>query len=181
MIKKAASGHNESFESLVKAYKGYVFAIILTFIRENEEAENVSQEVFLQIYISLPKFQEDNFKAWISRIATNKSIDYLRKKRSRIQESKLEDIQEIVIKEDVRQVTNPESLLIDKEKSEEIRREIEKLPQIYAHTIRKFYLEEKSYEEIALEDKVPIKTVESRIYRGRLLLKKKWRDKDGSL
>lgn len=181
MIKKAARGHNESFESLVNAYKGYIFAIILTFIKENEEAENVSQEVFLQIYISLPKFQEDNFKAWISRIATNKSIDYLRKKRSRIKESKLEALEVMDIKEDIRQVTNPESLLINKEKKEEIRSEIEKLPQIYAQTIRKFYLEEKSYEEIALEENIPIKTVESRIYRGRILLKKKWRDRDGSL
>lgn len=176
LIEKASKGDKESFEKIINIYKNYVFAIILNFIKDSEEAQNIAQEVFLQIYISLPKFQEDNFKAWISRITTNKAIDLLRKKRSRVKESQIDELENTSMKTSSYDSYGPESLLIDKENREEIRMEIDSLPEIYRDTVIRFYFEEKSYEEIALEDKVAIKTVESRLYRGRLLLKKNWRD-----
>ncbi|MGO1470343.1 MAG: RNA polymerase sigma factor [Tissierella sp.] len=181
LIEKACKGDKRSFERIINLYKNYIFAIILSFIKNYEEAENISQEVFLQIYISLPKFQEDNFKAWISRIATNKSIDYLRKKRSRVKEEKIDYIESIDINPRLENIKGPESLLLDKEKKEDIKKQIDSLPTIYKKTIIKFYLEEKSYKEIAREEDLPIKTIESRLYRGRQILKKNWRKKDDSL
>ncbi|OLS03471.1 RNA polymerase sigma factor [Tissierella creatinophila] len=176
LIEKASKGEKESFEKIINIYKNYVFAIILNFIKDSEEVQNISQEVFLQIYISLPKFKEDNFKAWISRITTNKAIDYLRKKRARVKESQIDELENIDIKFLSVDRNEPESLFIDKENREEIKKKIDSLPEIYRSTIIKFYLEEKSYEEIALEDNVAIKTVESRLYRARLILKENWRD-----
>lgn len=179
LIKKATSGDKASFEKIINTYKNYVFAIILNFIKDNEEAQNIAQEVFLQIYISLPKFEEDNFKAWLSRITTNKSIDYLRKKRSRVKEVEIDNIENLDIYFN-QNIDGPESLLMDKENKEDIRLEIERLPEIYKETIIKFYFQEKSYEEIAIDEGVSKKTIESRLYRGRLLLKKNWRDENGS-
>lgn len=176
LIEKASKGEKESFEKIINIYKNYVFAIILNFIKDSEEVQNISQEVFLQVYISLPKFKEDNFKAWISRITTNKAIDYLRKKRVRVKESQIDELENIDIKFLLVDRNGPESIFIDKENREEIKKKIDALPEIYRATIIKFYLEEKSYEEIALEDNVAIKTVESRLYRARLILKENWRD-----
>ena len=181
LIEKASRGDKESFERIINTYKNYVFAIILNFIKDNEEAQNISQEVFLQVYVSLPNFKEDNFKAWISRITTNKSIDYLRRKRSRVKEVEIEKLEGLDLSYERKQDDQPELLLINKENKEEIKREIENLPEIYRESINKFYFEEKSYEQIALDQGVSKKTIESRLYRARLLLKKNWRDRDDSL
>lgn len=180
LIEKASQGDKECFEKIINLYKNYIFAIILNFIKDNKEAENMAQEVFLQIFISLPKFQEDNFKGWISRIASNKSIDYMRKKRSRVKEVGIEDLEIIDIINKNKDRNNPETIFIKKESSQKTKKEIEALPRIYKDTIRKFYLEEMTYEEIAIEQKVSKKTVESRLYRGRILLKENWRDEDES-
>ncbi|MBC8590028.1 RNA polymerase sigma factor [Wansuia hejianensis] len=177
LIKKAVEGDEDSFAKLIEIYKNYVFAIILNFIKDYTEVENVAQEVFLQTYISLPKYENDNFKGWISRIATNKSIDWLRKKRSKFKEETMEVLEEVV---DVWSISNkdtPESWIIEKENKEDINKILNLLPQIYIDVIRKFYFEEKSYDEIAKEEGVTIKTIESRLYRGRKILREKWRER----
>ena len=69
LIKKILSGDDNAFSQVVDEYKNYVFAIILNFIKDYDEVENVAQEVFLQVYISLPDFKIENFKGWIGRIA----------------------------------------------------------------------------------------------------------------
>ncbi|NLY86225.1 MAG: hypothetical protein GX077_07725 [Tissierellia bacterium] len=83
LIKRVLAGEKAAFEKIVEKYKGYVFAIIFNFIKDYDEAENIAQEVFLQIYISLPEFKFDNFKGWISRVTANKAIDWKRKKKSK--------------------------------------------------------------------------------------------------
>ncbi|HHU30868.1 MAG TPA: RNA polymerase sigma factor, partial [Firmicutes bacterium] len=52
LIKRAAAGDKEAFEQLVDKYKGYVFAIILNLTKDDFHAENIAQEVFLQVYLS---------------------------------------------------------------------------------------------------------------------------------
>ena len=84
LIERAKEGNEEAFSDLIGIYKNYIFAIILNFIKDYDEVENIAQEVCLQLYVSLPKYDQQNFKAWLGRIATNKSIDWLRKKRPNI-------------------------------------------------------------------------------------------------
>ncbi len=181
LIKKAKDGDSIAFEDIVDKYKNYVFAIILNFIKDNQEAENVLQEAFLQIYLSLPKYKDDNFKGWIGRISANKSIDYIRKKKAKFKEEVFENSEFLI--DNTRQVdfSTPEEILIEKEKTEEISKFCSSIPKIYEDTIRKFYLEGKSYEEIAFEEQVTVKTVASRIYRGKNMLKEKWSEKDETL
>ena len=80
LIERAKLKDEESFKILIDKYKNYVFAIILSKVSDYQEAENISQEVFIQIFLSLDSYKDDNFKAWIGRISFNKTIDYLRKK-----------------------------------------------------------------------------------------------------
>ena len=179
LIEKAASGDEDSFSNLINIYKNYVFAIILNFIKDNHEAENVAQEVFLQIYVSLPKYDQDNFKGWIGRIASNKSIDWLRKKKAKFKEETLED--ELIERVEVNQRDSPEIHLVEKEQQEELRKALNSIPEIYRITLEKFYFQEKSYEIIAKEEEVTIKTIASRLYRAKILLKEKWRDENEAL
>ncbi len=181
LIEKAKSGDKDSFEKIVALYKNYVFAIILNFIKDYNEVENVAQEVFLQIYISLPEYKADNFKAWISRITSNKSIDWIRKKKSKFKEETMDKSEYLIDFINIEKEKTPEDILLDKERSGEISKICKSISPIYEDVIKKFYLEGKSYEEIAEEENVTVKTIASRLYRGRNMLKEKWRGKDETL
>lgn len=179
LIEKAKSGHEDSFSQLIDIYKNYIFAIILNFIKDYNEVENIAQEVSLQIYVSLPNYNQENFKGWIGRIATNKSIDWLRKKKAKFKDQALEDDQ--IERIAVETKDNPEAILVEKEQREELFKALNSIPDIYRLALEKFYFEEKSYEEIANEEGVTTKTVASRLYRAKILLKEKWREKDETL
>ncbi|NLY42521.1 MAG: sigma-70 family RNA polymerase sigma factor [Clostridiaceae bacterium] len=172
LIKKAALGDEEAFSKLIENYKNYVFAIILNFVRDYDEVENIAQEVFIQVYVSLPGYDHDNFKGWIGRIAANKSIDFLRRKKSK---HKLEDRLTEEMEED--QSDSPEYQLIQKEKHDELLRAINSIPEIYRNTLTKFYFQQKSYEAIAQEENITVKTVASRLYRAKIMIREKWRDR----
>ena len=179
LIEKAVSGDEESFSQIIDIYKNYVFAIILNFIKDYNEVENVAQDVFLQVYVSLPKYDQNNFKGWIGRIATNKSIDWIRKKKAKFKEETLEEGLVDIIGADKRD--NPEELLLEKENQEELLKVLISIPEIYRITLEKFYFQEKSYEIIAREEGVTTKTIASRLYRAKILLKEKWREEDEAL
>lgn len=181
LIKQTLLGNEDAFAKIVDRYKGYIFAIILNFIKDHDEAENVAQEVFLQIYISLPKFKMENFKGWIGRIAANKSIDWKRKKANKYVEETMENAEDIMDQQEVCYYETPEAMLIQKENKERIHSLCRSIPSIYENAIIKFYFQEKSYEEIAQEEGTTTKTIESRLYRGRNMLREKWREENETL
>lgn len=181
LIKQTLSGNHLAFEKIVDKYKGYVFAIILNFTKDQGETENIAQEVFLKIYTSLPEYKFDNFKGWIGRIAVNKSIDWKRKMKAKFSELIVENTEEVVYKQEENQIKTPEDILIEKERLEKVHRLCKSIPPIYEDVIIKFYFEGKSYEEIAEEENTSVKTIASRLYRGRNLLKEKWREEDETL
>src|SRR5699024_545866 len=128
------------------------------------------------IYTSLPESEIDNFKGWISRIATNKSIDWIRKKRSKFREETMEDSEIIMDIQSIKKGESPEDIFIRKENKEGIRSICNSIPKIYEEVIIKFYFEDKSYDEIAREEGTTVKTIASRLYRGRNMLREKWRE-----
>ncbi len=76
---------------------------------------------------------------------------------------------------------NPEISIVDKERKEVLIRALNNMPEIYRVVIEKFYFQEKSYEMIAKEEDIPIKTIASRLYRAKILLKEKWREENETL
>lgn len=181
LIRKAALGDEESFSELIDLYKNYVFAIILNFIKDHNEVENVAQEVFLQIYLSLGKYESDNFKGWIGKIAANKSLDSIRRKKSKFREETFYNTDYLIDNIESENVVRPEEVLIEKDNKEALAEVMDTMPEIYKTALEKFYFQDKSYEEIAEEEKVEVKTIASRLYRGKILLKEKWREKNEAL
>ncbi len=181
LIKRAVAGDEDSFNQIIDLYKNYVFAIILNFIKDYGEVENVAQEVFLQIYISLPNYDNDNLKGWISRITSNKSIDWIRRKKSKFKEETHELTELLVDNSESDSVETPEELLIKKEDSQDLANVLNSIPHIYREVLEQFYFKEMTYEEMAKKDEVSVKTIASRLYRGKNLLREKWRERHETL
>jgi RNA polymerase sigma factor (sigma-70 family) len=175
LAKQSLSGDQESFRQLVERYQAYVFAIIFKFVSQQEEAENIAQEVFLQVYRSLPNFRFQSFKSWIGRIAVTKSIDWKRKNARLAREQPLTEAAEFPVVSSLNS-NLPEEIFFRQEDRKRVREICKNLPIIYSRVIIKFYFEGKSYNQIAQEENVSLKTVQSRLYRARIMFKQHWEE-----
>ena len=176
LVRRFLSGDEGAFREIIEAYKGYVFAIILNLIKDHYMSEDIAQEVFLKIYRSLPDYHYKNFKSWVGKIAVNKAIDYKRAQtRILANEGASETMDEVLMRE---RGKTPEEVFLDTEHREKVLEALLALPATYGDTLEKYYFEGKSYKEIATEEGISVKTVESRLYRGKKLFEKSWgRDK----
>lgn len=163
----------QAFEELINQYKAYVFAIILRIINDPDDAQDIAQEVFLQLYRSLPEYQPDHLKAWIGRITTNKAIDWKRKRARQL----------ALVDSDIERQTipgvmdmSPEQMLLQQERESHVIDLCRSLPPRYSQVIIKYHFENKSYQQIAREEGISLKTVESRLYRARRLLRERWKE-----
>ncbi|HZG59424.1 MAG TPA: sigma factor [Anoxybacillus sp.] len=79
LIAKVKKGNEHAFRLLVEKYRHYLFKTVYAIIRNEKDAEDVTQEVFVRIYLSLPQYQSQGFKTWMTCIAVNYAIDVKRK------------------------------------------------------------------------------------------------------
>ncbi|WNQ11523.1 sigma-70 family RNA polymerase sigma factor [Paenibacillus aurantius] len=175
LVKRIRNGETESFRILIERYRGYLFQVVLSVVRHPKDAEDVTQEVFLRIYSALPQYQYQGFKTWITRIAVNKAIDHTRRARSQKAEP-VECIEDYAsFREDEPSV---EGAYLDKEKKELLHRSLQQIPDNYRDILHAYYIEDKSYQEIAAEQGIERKSVESKLYRARQWLRKHWKEED---
>ncbi|MED3552848.1 RNA polymerase sigma factor [Cytobacillus praedii] len=176
LIQKVKGGNDHAFRLLVEKYRNDLFRTIYAVLRDQKEAEDAAQEVFLKIYTSLPQYEDQGFKTWITRIAVNHAID-VKRKRDRRQEDTLEKV-EYDFQES--QSESVEAEIINKERRTLVRKKLNELPANYRNVIYDFYIAEKSYQQMAEEQNVGIKTIETKLYRARLWMKKHWKEDDFS-
>ena len=171
-------GDEHAFMDFVNQYSPYLFAVVYPIIGEQHSTEDVLQESFLQIYRSFPQYKHKGLKTWIARIATNKAIDWKRKnaKEKAVPLNEEINLQRTSLTEPGKE--QPETAQLQLEEKEQLIEICRSLPLIYQETIEKFYFQDKSYAEIAHEQGVSVKTVESRLYRAKQLLKKRWEEDD---
>lgn len=176
LVTRILQGDQEAFRELVNLYSQHVFHTTYSVLRDVKEAEDASQEVFLQMYRALPQYRSEGFKTWLTRIALNKAIDIKRRLSRKAHEQVSEGDEELdrLSSQDEDVV----ALLIRKEKSEELRGRIGTLPGNHREVITAFYLEEKNYEQIAAELNTTVKTVESKLYRARQWIRKRWKEEE---
>lgn len=174
IIRSAIAGNEQAFRLLLDKYQALVFAICLNILKDKAEAENAAQETFLQLYRSLYKYEYKGFKTYISRIAINKAIDLRRKlaQSEKIQLVSLEDIENTI--PDKRQ--SLQETIIKKEENRKIKEVLNNLPEKYREAVNYYYIEELSYEDIAKKQSVSIRTVETRLYRAKKILKDMWKE-----
>lgn len=97
LIEKVKEGNLRAFRQIVEQYKGIVYTIAYDILKVHEDAEDVSQEVFLKVYHSIGTFRgESKFSSWIHRIAVNLSLNHRRKMNRRILDSMNEKVEETI-------------------------------------------------------------------------------------
>ncbi len=82
LIEELQKGSQEAFRALMEQYSHDVISTCYSFLSSNEEAEDVAQEVFIEVYKSVRHFRKkSDLNTWIYRISINKSLDFLRKQK----------------------------------------------------------------------------------------------------
>ncbi|SNT09588.1 RNA polymerase sigma factor, sigma-70 family [Anaerovirgula multivorans] len=174
LIRKVLSGEQAAFRKIVDLHKNYVFSIILNIVKDRQEAENIAQETFMAVYSSLKNYRGQGFRSWIGKIAVHKSIDWTRKKK-REREGLLSYLQNI---ESIGQGTEPllEEKVLKEEEIRKLHALLLQLPSKYRDILEKYFIQSMNYKEIAEVEGISVRTVESRLYRGKKLLREAWKE-----
>lgn len=168
LIERVRKGETRCFADLVSRYQDPVFGMALRFVRGDRDAEDIAQEAFLRAYRGLEGFKGDaKFSTWLYRITWNLCADWLRRNR-RPGRSPVA-IEEAAELADGR-VDLEQGLLADEEKRK-VREALDGLDDRYRGVLILLYYQKMSYDQIAAVLGVPMKTVETRVYRARKLLR----------
>lgn len=174
LIEKVKAGDEEAFRLLIEKYKNDLFKSIYPILKNEKDAEDVTQEVFLKIYYALPQYKSQGLKTWMTRIAINHAID-LKRKKQRQHETVLEpEVFSTIAQPDCNTIT----LLMQKEQKEVVRNRLDEMPPNYREVIYAYYITEKNYQQIADEQKISVKAIEMKLYRARNWMKKHWKEDD---
>jgi len=180
IIAAALNGDDRAYQRLMDKYHDAIFNFIYRMVRDREQVEDLTQEAFIKAFASLKSFNEEYaFSTWLYKIATNNSIDYIRKKKLQMFsidkpiESRDSDFT-FELPDDSYEADRE---LISDQRAVMLNEAIEQLPEKYRLVIRLRHVEERSYEEIAKMLKLPIGTVKAHIFRARELLYKHLRGK----
>lgn len=158
------TNNKDKLIQLMDEYQNLVFSICLKMTGDYFLAEDLSQETFLSAYKALDSFDGQNEKSWLARIATNKCLDYLRSPKSK--ETAQEELPDQKDTEETCKLVETKVVL------EDLVNQMKKLGPPYSEVLYKNLIENKTAKEIAEEQKQPLKTVQTQIYRGKAKLKK---------
>jgi RNA polymerase sigma-70 factor (ECF subfamily) len=171
LVDRVLSGDKRAFELLVLKYQRKLMRLVLYFVKDHAEAEDVVQETFIKAYRALTKFRGDSaFYTWLYRIGVNTSKNYLMSQSRRAPTSTETNSQDAEIFDDaggLRESTTPESVLASKQLAETVNNAMNALPEELRVAIALREIEGLSYDEIAELMNCPIGTVRSRIFRAR--------------
>lgn len=154
------------FTKLVNQYTKLIFTVCHRFVGDYYEAENLTQETFFTAYRVIDNFIGDNYKPWLVRIATNKCKDYLKSAYVRTTKAVEQDL--LISVEDTYSLQNEVEIA---DSVSLVKKACENLPEPYREVAMLHFLEDKSFDEIALELGRPVKTVQTQGYRARDKLK----------
>lgn len=164
----------QAYAELMKRYNRPVYHMILKMVRNVDDAEDLTIEAFAKAFKNLHRFKKDyTFSTWLFRIATNNSIDFIRKKRLEtlsIHSSYTDDNGDAVSIDVQDNNLDPEEKAIKRQKIDLMRMFVTRLPPKYQRLVKLRYFEELSYEEIAKELEAPLGTVKAQLHRARELL-----------
>lgn len=171
LVRLAQRGDAGAFDALVRRYQHKVVKLVLRYVRDPAEAEDIAQEAFIKAYRALPRFRGDSaFYTWLYRIAINTAKNVLASRgRSPIQYEvdRSDDDDHYDVVANLKDTATPEALALTEEIRSIVTSAIDALPEDLRTAIQLRELEGLSYEEIAAAMECPVGTVRSRIFRAR--------------
>jgi RNA polymerase sigma-70 factor (ECF subfamily) len=167
LVERSAAGDELAYGMLVRRYQARLFNFIRSMLRNEELAEDITQESFIKAFYSLSKLNNPaSFKSWLFRIANNNTLDYLRKKRL-----PQVDVDEHLRESYVDDRGNPEEGVVSGARTRHIQEALGSLKKDQRAILVMCDLEGLSYQEIAEVLKIPFGTVQSRIFYARRKLR----------
>lgn len=179
LIQNALRGDQSAFKRLMKKYHDPIFNLIARIIRNKVQVEDLTQEAFVKAFASLKNFNDEYaFSTWLYKIATNSSIDYIRKRKlDTFSIDKPIAFEESDYMFELPDTTyQPDNNLMQRQKTRLIEEAIDRLPEKYKRVIILRHTEDRDYSEIAKMLKLPIGTVKAHIFRARELLNRYLRE-----
>ncbi|MEO5996264.1 MAG: RNA polymerase sigma factor [Chitinophagaceae bacterium] len=175
LIEQLKQKDESAFKTIVETWQDMVFNTVLGIVQNSEDAEDVSQEVFVQVYESIHSFKgESKFSTWLYRIAITKSMDHIRKKKRKKRFAFIQSLFGVnnEVLQDPPDFHHPGVSLDNKERAAVLFKAIDTLPenQKTAFTLHK--VEGLSYQEVSLVMKLSLSSVESLLHRAKNNLKR---------
>ncbi|MFW6203303.1 MAG: RNA polymerase sigma factor [Marinilabilia sp.] len=162
LVEQAMQGRTEAFSVLVDRYRQKVFRTAMGFLHNADDAEDLTQEIFVKAWHALGSFDRKSaFSTWLYRISVNKAINQSRKNKLWAMAGIYEEVNNTHDEEAA------DDAITRKEQKEEIKRAINKLNNKQKKAFVLFYYQELSMKEVAEVLKMSQKAAESLVFRAR--------------
>ena len=184
LVKKSMEGDTQAFEKLVLQYQNKVYALSFRYMGNEDDAYDMSQEVFLKAFRSLKTFKgNSSFGTWIFRITTNVCLDELRRRKRRIVPLSLDEAAVTSRGSEVeREIVDPsppvDRVYEQKELSQYIQGLLDQMKPEHKAVIVLRDSMDLSYGQIAYVLNCSVGTVKSRLSRARSILRKQWVERE---
>jgi len=181
LVKAILDGQTGLFEELVDAYKDRIFSMACRFTGSIHEGQDLAQEIFLLIYRNLKSFKgQSSLSTWIYRVSLNRCLDWQRKQK-RMKWKLFQAIQKEEKDIDIFQnlassVDTPEEAYLKQEEQKILHEKIRRLPEKYQVVIILYHFQDCSYQQISEILDIPVRTVETQLYRAKQKLRKMLRN-----
>jgi RNA polymerase sigma-70 factor (ECF subfamily) len=165
------------FSQQAMQYAPQLYSAALRMTRNRSDAEDLVQETYLRAYRGFEGFNDGtNLRAWLFRILTNTFINSYRSKQRRVQETELDDVEDLYLYKRISGVDvasrSAEDTLFELFPDDEVKASLEALPENFRLPVLLADVEGFSYREIADMLDIPMGTVMSRLHRGRKAMQK---------
>ncbi len=162
--------NHQAFAALMSRYQDKIYRYILHWIRDADQAKDLTQDTFLRVYENIYSFDSSlKFSAWLYRIAHNLTVNFIKRNKRMVNV----DHDTLNWLDSLRGEFDDAIAKIERQElTKEVGELCHFLPLKYREVLCLFYQEDKSYEEIADILRIPVSTVGVRLRRGRQLLKK---------
>jgi RNA polymerase sigma-70 factor (ECF subfamily) len=182
LVRRVQRGDKGAFDALVLKYQHKLVKLVMRYVRNPAEAEDIAQEAFIKAYRALPQFRGDSaFYTWLYRIAINTAKNaVVSRDRSPIEynvdRNNIDTDESYDMQGRMKDSETPEGLVLTDEIRTTVNAAIEALPEDLRTAIVLRELEGLSYEEIAAAMGCPVGTVRSRIFRAREAIDQRLRE-----
>ena len=171
LVEQARTGKQSAYAELMDRYRDSIYYMMLKMVRNADDADDLTIEAFGKAFSRLDQYSPSfAFSTWLYKIASNNSIDFIRKKRIQVtsmDSGYVNDDGERIQVDAKSSTMNPEESIIHGQKVIHMRMLVSKLKPRYRVLVEKRYFDELSYEEIAEELQLPLGTVKAQLFRAR--------------
>lgn len=168
-MEKIKAKDQRTMSLLYNNFREIVYRTIYQLTKSTELSEDLTNDTFIKIYENIDKYRTDtSFQSWIKVMATNLTIDYMRKPSTK---NTFNSIDDTTTTEVVTDFTDPESSIITIENIQVLKESLKRLTPGHAKVLDLRYFQKKSYAEIAAELNQPVGTIKGTLHKAKYKLK----------